>query len=244
MSQVHHFEVTTQNLFQRVLQLRTKLGFQVFAHATDTHSNSNTVSAIALHLNSIIVIVQSVKRFIQLYLGEQMSDLPGDSDWVSNVTWLMVSSEFKKTCTRVFKHGNVTVINCMNLDCLSYSGKRISSVESPKTIDCVKTVSNSKNKMFTLLSPFSGVYHTVMDGHCDCSSLMDSPCFNTSNDSLFSDTCLPGFTLCPLLVGQQCLVCDPFAVPIGFTVQRPLWTHIDHITFACNTSSSSHLLQW
>ena len=228
MSQIHHFEVTTRDLSRRVQQFKNNLGFQVFAHRTGEQDN---IRAVALHVNSIVVVIQTIELFNEVY-NANGDNLPS-TDWISNVTLLMNSSEFEK----VFGKANECdskITNCLNTDCSVQTGYN-------KT----RTSNSSITRLFTLKSPFPSVYHTVMEGQCDCCSLMTGDFNKTNQPDWFTNTCLFGFTTCPSLFGNKsCHICDMYKIPLEYTIKRPLLSHVDHVTFACNTSTSSSLLKW
>ncbi len=255
MSRIHHFEVTVNNLQQRLSQFKGVLGFEVFAHKNNTQGKCN---AVALRIGSIVVVLQTIECFSQLYgtKPEATRLRPNASDWISNVALVMDREEFDKVSSKLFTSSEIDVIHTTNTEqsfgCsqlrsklqVAADGASSHVSESDSTQTSLATGSYTQNKIIsiTIRSPFPDIYHSLMEeGHRDCLCSLEA---RTAQD-MFCSSCLPGFAVCPRLIGQLCSVCEEqFITPPAPVTQRPSLTHIDHVTFACNTATSERLLNW
>ena len=266
MSQIHHFEVTTRSLHQRVYQFQNQLGFKVFAHRGGCDRDS---SAVAVYTGSIVAVIQDIDLFKESYHDEE-SCLPA-TDWISNVALIMSSSEFGKTIDRITSKGTEIVgsltyiskggvygTNDFPINRRKNRAVTVDSYDSHEASVCenVHEIRGSQNlpvqaseteprletEHITVKSPFPGVYHTIMTGQCDCQYLKNDNSFTTDLLNWFGGTCLSGFSCCPQLGGRPCELCNQFTYVSR--VENPLVTHIDHVTFACDMLMSSAVSKW
>ena len=258
MSRIHHFEVTVDNLQQRLSQFKEVLGFEVFAHKYNTQGKG---IAVALRIDSIVVVLQTTECFSQLYstTPEAKRLMPNASDWVSNVVLVMDREEFDKVSNKLFTSSEIDVIQTNRTEPQPSGGSQRSTLQvaadetsshanvskSDSTRTSPATGSHTQsNKIITIRSPFADTYHTLMEkGHCDCLCSLEARTAPVSD--MFCSSCLPGFAVCPRLIGQSCSVCDEqFGITPSTVTTPPSLTHIDHVTFACNTATSESLLTW
>lgn len=257
MSRIHHFEISARNLIQRVSQFKNQLGFQIFAHRNKT-SGVKQNEAIALFLNSIIVIIESVEDSNE---DEPSMPLP-ITDWISNVAIHLSGEDFKKTYHRVCNSG-VNIEQSMNIvNDTDYTTTDIQRHTVTRTDSNTTSVSHGMGlrldteclsesiQMFSIESPFPHISHTLICGHCNCIQLTNQctdPILRTeveenSSDQL-SNTCLTGFKTCHRVLGRTCQICDQKYGGICSIVPPPV-SHVDHVTFACHTSTSQKFLKW
>ena len=254
MSRIHHFGISTRNLIQRVSQFKNQLGFQIFAHRDKT-SGVKQNEAIALFLNSIIVTIESVEDSNK---DESSMPLP-ITDWISDVAIYLSIEDFKKTYHRVCNSGvyikqSMNIVNETDNDIQRHNETQTDSNSTSVSHEMglrLDTGCLSKSiQMFSIESPFPHISHTLICGQCNCIQLTDQctdPILRTkleenSSDQL-SNSCLTGFITCHRVLGRTCQICDQKYGGVCSIVPPPV-SHVDHVTFACHTSTSQKFLKW
>lgn len=106
------------------------------------------------------------------------------------------------------------------------------------TSDIIKTHSHTTSdiEQFKLSTPFHSVLHTIQYGDCNCVRSKD---YCTSTDI----KCIPGYSWCPLMYDRYCDICCQHFNYNSTSIPRGI-SHVDHVTFACQTNTSDNILKW
>ena len=217
MASVHHFEVSTSDLSHRVNQFQSQFGFKIFAHSTTSDQPTAEGEGVALRINSVVMVIRGVKG------------VSTPNDWISDVSFhISSSSQFDGLLERLQSTYDPSILRT---SCTTDDPRLLAEDMYPPDDD----TGTKQMKYFKVSSPFSSVSHTVLCGECSCKE---------GDDGGKGIECLLGFVKCPLVYGEPCLSCSG-RFDSSSSVSRPHdVSHVDHVTFACDTHSSDDLLKW